>query len=887
MFKHQAAEPNIALGKGDGNSRQQQCVLVIDDSASIQDLVAAHLEAEHLGVHAAYNGELGLAMAVELLPDLILLDIEMPVENGFEVCRRLKADPRLRDVPVIFLTGASSSSEKQQGLEMGAVDYVTKPFDGAELGARVRAALRTKELLGLLAHKAKVLEESEERFRFLAENSSELISCHSRDGVYRYASPASAALLGYEASELIGRRLLDLVHPADAAQLKDIGAHGTEKTRTATFRLLRKDGSAVWVEAAMSQVRDGSEVQISSRDVSRRVWQEELERDRTHILELVAQGQPLGEIFTRITELVQKRCPGTAACVVALSEGQMHVAGPSLPPEFLGALSGNALRLAASVCSDLATQGLASSVTDLRKESVCEPIRNSAARHGLTFCCWRLVTCSLHGVVGMVGVVHDERKAEYVPVDSALLETAASLASMAIEHRQLTERLAYQAQHDALTGLPNRQLFETRIQQAITAAARTGQHVGLMFFDIDRFKLINDTLGHLTGDDLLRQFAARTQLLIRQGDTLARLGGDEFALLIPSLNEAEQAVQVASRIQQSIARKFELGDKEVAVTTSIGIAVYPTDGGDASVLQRHADTALYRVKASGRNAFQRYVPEMSAKQARRLEMESRLRSALENSEFTLVYQPQVTPDGVIVGAEALLRWTSPTLGTVPPTEFIVLAEETGLIIPIGAWVLRQACRQAKRWHAAGFPELRIAVNVSALQFAQADFTQVVSSILADCDLAPQHVELEVTESLVMHDIEQSAAKLQHLAGLGVNFAVDDFGTGHSSLAYLHQLPLCRLKIDRSFIAGLTADAIADSTRTAIIRAIMSMADTLGFTVVAEGVETDEQRRFLASLGCDFMQGYYFSRPLSPTQLEQLMKDQQCLAARPYRQDTAA
>ena len=864
-------QPSAPLRGGDPPRRWPR-VLVVDDSPAIQDLVTAYLESENVAVAAADDGERGLAMAADLLPDLILLDVEMPCQDGFEVCRRLKADARLRDVPVIFLTGASTPQEKQRGLELGAVDYVTKPFDGVELIARVRAALRTKELLGLLANKARVLEESEERFRFIAENASELISCHTSDGVYRYASPAAATLLGYQARELVGRRLQDLVHPADLDRLPDLKGGMPELTRTRTFRMVRKDGSPVWIEASLSSARDGAEVQISCRDVSRRVWEQELERDRTRIVELVAQGRPLGEVFTRITEILEGRCPGTVACVVALSDGQMQVAGPSLPGEFLGVFSANAVRVAASLCSEFAGLGLSYSVTELSR-SDCEPLQRSAARHGLETCCWQLIKSGLHGVVGMVGVMRVGADAPGFPADAALLETAATLASIALEHRQLTERLAYQAQHDPLTGLPNRLLFEDRLQQAITAAAHAGNKVGLLFFDIDRFKLVNDTLGHLAGDDLLRQLAERVQEAVRQCDTLARLGGDEFAVIIPSLQHTAEAEQVAARIARAVAPEFSVGGREISVTTSIGIAAYPADGSDAAVLQRNADTALYRVKASGRNAYKCYAPEMSVNQIRRLEMESRLRAALEGSEFSLAYQPQVTPAGDPAGAEALLRWNSPTLGAVPPGEFIVLAEETGLIIPIGAWVIREAFAQAKRWHCAGLLPGRVAVNVSALQFAQPDFTDVVWRTLEDSGLPAEFVELEVTESLVMRNVDESAAKLRRLADRGIQFAVDDFGTGHSSLAYLHKLPISRLKIDRSFVAGLTADAIADRTRTAIIRAITSMAKSLGLIVIAEGVETDEQRRFLAGLGCDLMQGYYFSRPVPATKFEQLLKEQ--------------
>ncbi|WP_181391975.1 EAL domain-containing protein [Deinococcus irradiatisoli] len=437
-----------------------------------------------------------------------------------------------------------------------------------------------------------------------------------------------------------------------------------------------------------------------------------------------------------------------------------------------------------------------------------------------------------------------------------LVQLFMSHAAAAVEQRELADRLAHQATHDTLINLPNRALFEDRLEQAIRGAGRHGGSVALLVMDLDGFKRVNDSLGHQAGDALLRQVAHRLRGRLRVGDTFSRMGGDEFTVVLPDLRDPSDAVRVGRELLRALEAAFWVDDRELFVTCSVGVALYPDDGHDAATLQRHADVAMYRAKADGRNALRCFAPEMNETARERLELEGWLRRALELGEFELHYQPQVTRSGTPVAVEALVRWRHPSLGLVPPAKFIPAAEESGLIVAIGEWVLAEACRQAAAWYRLGQP-IRVAVNVSALQFSRPDFFQTVEQALSGAGLDPSLLEVELTESLVMHDPGESARQMEQLRALGVRVAVDDFGTGYSSLSYLHRLPIDVLKIDRSFVAELEAPRGTQ----ALVQAIVALARALDLMVVAEGVETDAQLAFLNELGCDLVQGYLFARPM--------------------------
>ena len=428
-------------------------------------------------------------------------------------------------------------------------------------------------------------------------------------------------------------------------------------------------------------------------------------------------------------------------------------------------------------------------------------------------------------------------------------------------------QLRHLATHDALTGLPNRVLLDDRLAQAIAHADRDSQPFAVMMLDLDRFKLINDSFGHRSGDMVLNEVARRLQGLVRSIDTVARVGGDEFVLVVsPSAARAE-AEQIGKRANEILSAPFQVEGVDLRVSSSIGIAFYPTDGGSAESVLAHADAAMYCAKERGRNNCQCFSPGMKSVALERVSLESELHQALKLGQFELFYQPKVdTASGDIHSAQALIRWRHPHRGLIPPVEFIPLAEECGLIHEIGAWVLREACRQCAVWQRAGQPPLRVAVNVSASQFRRGDLLEVVRGALQKSQLDPRFLEIELTESAVMTNPEDSAAVLEQLSRMGVLVSVDDFGTGYSSMSYLRRFPIDKLKIDRSFIAELTTRADDAS----IVQAIVSLAHGLRLKVVAEGVETLEQLKFLQSVGCDQYQGYHFSEPLPAAKFAELV-----------------
>ena len=428
-------------------------------------------------------------------------------------------------------------------------------------------------------------------------------------------------------------------------------------------------------------------------------------------------------------------------------------------------------------------------------------------------------------------------------------------------------RMSYLAQHDSLTDLPNRILLKDRLTQAMTLACRHQQKLALLFLDVDRFKHINDSLGHAVGDRLLQSVAQRLVGCVRSSDTVSRQGGDEFVVLLSEITHSQDAAVVAEKILLTLATPHRIEQHELHVTASIGIVTYPDDGTEAETLMKNADFAMYHAKDAGRNNYQFFVPDMNFRAVERQSLENDLRHALKRQEFVLHYQPKINLEtGSIIGVEALVRWRHPQRGLVPPKQFIPVAEECGFIVPMGRWVLREACRQARAWQDAGLPPLRIAINTSAVELRANDFIAGVRAILRETGLEPRYLELELTETFLMQDSKSTAAVLKELKDIGVHLALDDFGTGYSSLSYVKRFPIDTLKIDQSFVRDLATDADDAS----IVSAVISMGKSLHMRVVAEGVETREQLEFLREHSCPFAQGYYFSPPVSAGEFSKLL-----------------
>jgi diguanylate cyclase (GGDEF)-like protein/PAS domain S-box-containing protein len=434
--------------------------------------------------------------------------------------------------------------------------------------------------------------------------------------------------------------------------------------------------------------------------------------------------------------------------------------------------------------------------------------------------------------------------------------------------RAMSLQMAYSAQHDFLTGLPNRMLLNDRVSQAIVLAPRHAKKVAVLFLDLDGFKHINDSLGHAIGDKLLQSIAKRLVECVRSSDTVSRQGGDEFVVLLSEVEKPEDPAITARRMLETIAEPHSIDHHDLHVTTSIGVSVCPEDGDDAATLIKNADTAMYQAKENGRHSYQFFKPAMSVRAVERQSIEESLRRALERQEFTLHYQPKVNlSTREITGAEALIRWTHPVRGPVSPAQFIPVAEDCGLIVPIGNWVLREACKQARVWIEGGLPLGNMAVNISAMEFRDENFLEGVFRILEDTGLDPTYLELELTESVLMKHAESTESILRTLRTMGVRLAVDDFGTGYSSLSYLRKFPIDALKIDQSFVRQITTAADENT----IVTAVISMGRSLKLRVIAEGVETQEELAFLQARQCDEAQGYYFSRPILPKQFAKLLK----------------
>jgi diguanylate cyclase (GGDEF)-like protein/PAS domain S-box-containing protein len=446
--------------------------------------------------------------------------------------------------------------------------------------------------------------------------------------------------------------------------------------------------------------------------------------------------------------------------------------------------------------------------------------------------------------------------------DGSIRNYVANFTEIEASH-EVADRLAYLAYHDPLTNLPNRLAFESQLAQSLRACERESRQLALMLIDLDNFKNINDTLGHQIGDQLLQDVALRLRECVRASDLVARIGGDEFVVVLPDIESPLTAARVAAKIQSNLADSYQIADHVLYATPSIGISLYPLDGGDPGTLLRNADTAMYHAKSAGRNNHQFYTARMNEAAGERLAMENELRRAIAgispaSSEFSLHFQPQIeTVSGRVLGIEALLRWNSPKFGLVSPTRFICIAEETGLILPLGDWVIWETCRQIRVMKQMGITGIRVAINISAQQLRHENLLLLVRGALACYDLESEDIELEITESTAMENPETTLSILDQLAAMGIKLAIDDFGTGYSSLAYLKHLPIDRLKLDRSFVKDIETDA----NDAAICTATIALGHSLGLELIAEGVETEAQRDFLAGLGCDILQGYLYSKPM--------------------------
>jgi len=691
-------------------------ILVVDDEELVRIFAREALEQAGFEVCEASNGSQALEQCISRHPDLIVMDVVMPVMDGFSACSKLRESAEGARVPILIMTALDDADSIARAYEHGATDFIAKPMNATILGHRVRYMLRGSVTLNALLR-------SEARLG-LAQRIAKIGNWEWHPSTGRFtASPELCRLMGISQQDFGGTKkaFLQIVHEED--------------------------------------------------------------RDRV--------GQTLNAI-------VDERKPCDIDHRILLPNGEDFT-------------------------------------VNLQAEAVFDDQL-------------RAVT-----IVGTAKDISERKRSE----------------------REI-HRLAY---YDSLTGLPNRVLFKDRLTQALAHARRYQSTLAVLFLDLDRFKVINDTLGHNVGDLLLKQAADRLTDSVRHSDSigrsiekeetheLARLGGDEFTALLTNIRDPQDAGAVARRIFEALARPFLIDGHEISVTASVGIAIFPTDGDSVDLLLKNSDIAMYHAKDQGRNNFQFYSGTMNALAAERLEMENDLRKALERHEFIVYYQPQVDiRTNRIMGAEALVRWCHPHRGMLLPAEFLPVAIETGMIRKLDQEVLFVACRQNKAWQDAGHTPIRVSVNVSNSFFHRASLTSAVARALQKTHLGPDYLELELTESITMRQVETSITMLQELRAMGVRLSIDDFGTGYSSLSHLQRFPLNMLKIDQSFVLDVTRN----TANASITRAIISLAHSMGLSVLAEGVETDEQLAILREQGCDEAQGHFFGRPMPGDQLAQLL-----------------
>jgi diguanylate cyclase (GGDEF)-like protein/PAS domain S-box-containing protein len=877
-------------------------ILIVDDTPASLKLLSDLLKAEGFDVRSALCGELALEAAAHYPPDLVLLDIMMPGMDGFEVCRRLKADQRTSAIPVLFISALTDTQEKLDGFRLGAVDFVTKPFCREELLARVQTHLE----IGLLRHhlEDRVEERSRQLLASQAQlkatlNDLEIANAHLHtllrtipdlvwlkdpDGIFLACNRQTERWLGAAEEDIVGKTDYDFVAAELAERFRNDDRQALEHNNVYADEnrlTFASDGYQGIFEILNTPMRDQKGQLIGvlgiARDISERKNAEVRIRRQMQLYATLSQCNKAllhcrgeEELFARICR-VATELDGIRAAWIGRMENDT---GPLKLVATFGAEAPSG-RIEIGSASPYGSGPVAESLRNL-EPSWCEALEHdpvatlwSTHNRGAWVASAALPLSFGQTDVGVLVLYADHiDRFDYATRD--LLVEMADEINFALEtfHREYArqraeakvERLVF---YDPLTNLPNRRLLHDRVSHALAVATRSNGHGAILFVGLDDFKTLNDSKGHAVGDLLLIEVAKRIQACVREDDSVARLGGDQFVVVLNGLAEtlaqaSQQAQDVAEHVLAAIGQPYWLEHWQYHCSASAGITMFYADKHSAEELLQYTETAMYKAKSAGRNSILFYNPSMQVDLEKRTVLENDLRSALRQQQFVLFYQMQVDQHGGIQGAETLIRWQHPSRGLVSPLEFITLAEKNGLILPIGQWVLETACSQLKAWEGdARMRGLTLAVNVSASQFHQPDFVDLVKRVLNAYDLAPNRLKLELTESLVLGDIDDAIVKMHQLRQLGVRFSVDDFGTGYSSLSYLTKLPIDQLKIDKSFVRNIRVTP----SDTVIVQTILGMAENLGLECIAEGVETQEQHAFLLQHGCKQFQGYLFSMPL--------------------------
>ncbi|MFZ2171078.1 MAG: EAL domain-containing protein, partial [Methylococcaceae bacterium] len=808
-------------------------ILVVDDDAMVRLLVGEVLSKNGFEIIEAENGRQGLELFASTAPDLMLLDLMMPEMDGFE-CLRLLDGPQ---VPIVMMTTVEDIHCVEQAYHLGATDFIGKPIQLLLLPYRIRSVLRTHRTKQLLINQQNQLLQSEERLRLsLSAAKQGLWDLNTQTG-NAVVNTEYASMFGYNPDEfrtITMDNLFNFIHPDDQNQVKATYLSylaGELDEYRAEFRHRCADGSWLWILSIGSIVKRNAIGQpLRMLGTFTNINDSKVAEERLQLLAKVFENSGEGIIICN----ADKRIHSTNQAFTNIT-GYLASEVRNRTPRMLSSQQqdkGYYQRMWLSLEESGYWQG---EIWDKRKNGETYP--------------------SLLGI----SVVRNTQGAvtHYIGIFSDI--TVRKAAESKIE---------YLARHDPLTNLPNRTLLCDRFEQAMAHATRNKSLVALMFLDLDRFKHINDTLGHDVGDRLLQNVAGRLCQCVREVDTVCRQGGDEFIIILTDLPEIETATQIALKILEYLYQPVKIEGVTITISFSIGISLFPNDGISFDDLLNKADTAMYAAKKEGRNTFRFFSHDMNLATFERMIIENGLRVALEKHELQLYYQPFYSlRDNQIIGAEALLRWKLGNGTTIPPSKFIPIAEDNGMIVQIGNWVLQQACLQNRLWHDAGL-KLLITVNISAMQIKRGNLVESVKSALEISGLAPQYLELELTESMLIFDTHAVLEVIRELKEFGISFALDNFGTGYSSLSYLNQFAFNKLKIDQSFVQTLSSGKIKDS---AIVKAIVQLGQTLGLKTLAEGVETSEQAEQMAHLGCENGQGFFWHQAMSAKDFEALLK----------------
>ncbi len=944
-------------------------ILIVDDIPENIQVVAHILKSTRYEMSFATSGEDALHAVAASRFDLILLDIMMPTMDGFEVCTRLKQDPATQAIPVIFLTARSDHDSLIRAFDVGGIDYITKPFNAAELLVRVDTHLSLRRTQRELSERnlslqrqveqtqaaQSALKRAHEELQLFLDNIHDLALHRRLDGQPMLCNSRFLELTGVEPTQLgaVGSWLA-LIHPDDQSCLRSVFSEYPQGRASAevSYRLRDRQGQWRWIESRLVGVPDEAGGWRGYHDIGRDVTEQRLavERDLNRAygrLDAIVDALP-DQLFVLdeqervvdyrvpqselqytdphryLNHTVAELIPTEAYARVQVALAQARQSGRSSGATYSLDFDGQTrwfelsvsnggrrvdnqlivlvrdiservdnldrLRQAASVFNNVAEAIL---ITDAQQQIIAvnhaftrmtgweeEELRGmtpsvlKSGAHDAPYYdeLWK----SLNETGHWRGEFWNRRKGgEGFPVvesinsvldDEGEVRFYIGVFSDVTEQRQSQEQIRHLSDWDLLTGLPNRKLLFDRLHQAISRARRNSEGLALLQLDLDRFKHINDSMGHPVGDQLLTQVARRLEHITRDNDTLARVSGDEFILLVEDIDNAYQVANIAEKLQEAFTPAYALDDLSLYLSCSIGISLYPEDGQDGDTLLRSAEAAMYAAKEHGGGNYRFFTNEMSTRAYQRILLESHLRRALVADELEIYFQPQISlPDQAVIGAEVLVRWQHPELGLIMPDQFIPLAEESGLILELGLQVLRKACRQLQAWREAGVELVDyLAVNVSALQVMRSPLVEQVLDVLHETGLPAQSLELEITENAIMQNPDRAVEIFGDLRKMGVRLALDDFGTGYSSLGYLKRLPIDKLKIDKSFVL----DLLTDKNDRVITHTVVNLAKSLGIKVIAEGVEEQAQADFLLTEGCDEGQGYLYSRPLPREAFEQ-------------------